>query len=456
MRRADANARKLRLRAGPKVRFTASPVNHHGRLELPPNEPAHLRLWDNPLFPTYTTSQRMASLKSSLSFLAEHEILLMALLDAPDGLTQGELAARGITTRNADSSLTPVVLQRLLDLGILEERPGESVYLELNLAVRSFLGHLLRTHELITPEAIRGYVTELEGQGRALADAASNADAQSAVLALERLAAAIERVRSYANANHAAILQRVLRAKAGADGYSVRERYLRINALWQDYLGPLRALVEPGEWAHSSFDRLSELLSHAREAFIAHGVVADGCERVRARLLRMRTQAGACYAEAYRELLPLYERARRQNLIAEGCGRWLEHLSRHSAGRLASALPVARVSWQGQFNDAALTARLLALVKFDPVAPPPMSEEISGRPDVVSITRLRAALTLARPIGDLLAWLAEQLPHASRAELVRAYVALSPNAIANADQPEQRWLLRPEGQIGYRPLAIGS
>jgi len=396
----------------------------------------------------------MASLKSSLSFLAEHESLLLALLESPDGLTQGELAARCVSARSPDSSLTPALLQRLLDLGILEERPGESVYLELSLPVRTFLGHLLRTHELITPEAIRGYVNELDGQGRALGEAAANADAQAAVLALERMAAAIERVRSYANANHAAILERVLRAKAGADGYSVRERYLRINALWQDYLGPLRALVEPGEWAHTSFDRLAELLARAREVLITHGVVADACERVRARLLRMRTQAGACYAEAYRELLPLYERARRQNLIAEGCGRWLEHLSRHSAHRLAAALPVARVSWQGQFNDAALTARLLALARFNPIAPAPMSEAAGERPDVVSISRLRAALAQARPISDLLAWLACELPQASWAELVRAYVALSPAGTAWSEGGEPHCLARPEGKIGYRPLAI--
>ena len=40
--------------------------------------------------------------------------------------------------------------------------------------------------------------------------------------------------------------------------------------------------------------------------------------------------------DAYRELLPLYERARRQNLISEGCGRWLEHLGRHSAASVRS------------------------------------------------------------------------------------------------------------------------
>lgn len=399
----------------------------------------------------------MASLKSTLSFLADHESVLVALLESTDGLTVGELAVRVAASRANDPGLTATTVQRMLDLGVVEERPGESVYLELSLPVRSFLGHLLRTHELVTPEAIRGYVTEIDGQGRALVAAGADADSQAAVLALERIAAAIERVRNYAGANHGAILERVLKAKAGADGYSVRERYLRINALWQDYLSPLRALVEPGEWAHASFDRLGEILMQVRGVFAAFGVVADACERVRARLVRMRAQAHNCYADAYRELLPLYERARRQNLISEGCGRWLEHLSRHSPLKLAGALPVARVSWQGQFSDTALSARLVALARFDPVAPPPLADAADQRPDVVSISRLRAALREAAPIDDLLAWLGRELSGASLGELVRAYVALSPAAAHDASTAtvaDRRWLRRPDGRIGYRALAI--
>lgn len=396
----------------------------------------------------------MASLKSMLSLLAEHEALLLALLEATDGLTVSELALR-LASRGNDAMPTQAALQRMLDLGIVEERPGESVYLELSLPLRGFLGHLLHAHELVTPEAIRGYVSEIDGQANALVDAGLRGDAQAAVLALERMAAAIERVRHYASANHDAILERVLRAKAGADGFSVRERYLRINALWQDYLSPLRALVEPGEWAHASFDRLGAILLQAREAFMAHGVVADACERTRARLVRMRAQAQGCYADAYRELLPLYERARRQNLISEGCGRWLEHLSRHGASKLARVLPVARVSWQGQFNDAALAARLVALVRFDPVPPPPLTDAAGERPDVVSVSRLRSALSAAAPVDDLLAWLAAELPAASLGELVRAYVALSPLAAPKAEMPAQSlWLPRIDGRIGYRPLAI--
>lgn len=179
----------------------------------------------------------MASLKSTLSLLAEHENVLIALLEAADGLTMSELSARVASPRGNETGLSPNTLQRMLDLGLLEERPGESVYLELSLPLRGFLGQLLRTHELVTPEAIRGYVTEIEGQGRALATAAVEQDSQAAVLALERVAAAIERVRSYAGANHGAILERVLRAKAGADGYAAAQ------ALW--FRGTARPRTAP-------------------------------------------------------------------------------------------------------------------------------------------------------------------------------------------------------------------
>lgn len=396
----------------------------------------------------------MASLKSTLNLLAEHEALLRALLEAPDGLTPADLAVR-LRAHGVDTAALPTLLQRLLDLAIVEERPGETVFLELTLPVRAFLGHLLRSHELITPEAIRGYVTELDGQGRALADAQAGSDAQAAVLALERMAAAIERVRAYAQANHGAILERVLRAKAGADGYSVRERFLRINALWQDFLSPLRALVEPGEWAHAAFDRCTDTLAAAREAFILYGVVADGCERVRARLTRMRSTAGACYAEAYRELLPLYERARRQNLIAEGCARWLEHIGRDGAARLAGALPTARMRWQGQFSDAALGARLLAMLRFDPSPPPPLADGAGAPPQIISVTQLRERLRRQLPQADLLAWIAISLPKAPLTELIRAYVALSTTLPVEAEAaalPQQ--LARHDGRIGYRPLAV--
>lgn len=395
----------------------------------------------------------MASLKTIFNLLAEHEGLLRALHESSDGLTAADLAVR-LRGRADDAPLQPV-LQRLLDLGIVEERPGESVYLELSLPVRAFLGHLLRAHELVTPEAIRGYVQELDGQGRALLEALAVTDAQAAVLALERMAAAIERVRSYAQANHGAILERVMRAKAGADGYSVRERFLRINALWEDFLSPLRALVEPGEWAHAAFDRSGEVLSQAREVFIVHGVVSAACERVRARLLRMRAAATACYTEAYRELLPLYERARRQNLIAEGCARWLEHWGRHGATRLASALPIARVRWQGQFSDVAVEARLLALVRFDPRPPPPLGNAAAARPEIVSLSSLRRQLVGELPQADLLAWLAQALPAAPLTELVRAYVGLATTLRVDALKAGSECALdRPDGRVSYCPLPV--
>ena len=92
-----------------------------------------------------------------------------------------------------------------------------------------------------------------------------------------------------------------------------------------------------------------------------------------------------------------------------------------------------------------------------PAAPPPLGEAADARPNVVSISGLRVALQAAAPIGDLLAWLAQELPEVSLGELVRAYVALSPlaaaNAVANAPA-DRHWLARADGRVGYLPLAI--
>ena len=393
----------------------------------------------------------MASLRSLLNLLADQDALLRALLESPDGLTQTELQAR----LPAGEAVSPGALKRLQDLGVIEERPGESLSLELSLSARGFLGQLLRMHELVTPEAIRGYVGEIDAQRQALIAAAPAVDAQAATLALERMAAAIERVRAYANANHAAILERVVTAKAGADGYTVRERYLRINALWQDFLSPLRALVEPGEWAHAAFDAARQALTDAREAFLAHGMVAEACTRVQARLLRLRMQAGHCYSEGFRELLPLYERARRQNLIAEGCGRWLHALSEKGAGGLGKALPIARVQWQGQFSDAALAARLVEMGRHQPLQPPPLGSGEAVQASIVAVQRLREELKTALPVADLLAWIAPRIPQAPLAELVRAYVALAAEGTPDAQSPA-RALERGDGRIGYRPLAIDT
>lgn len=393
----------------------------------------------------------MASLRSLLNLLADQEALLRALLEAPDGLTQTELQAR----LPAGESVSVGALKRLTELGVVEERPGESLSLELSLAARGFLGQLLRMHELVTPEAIRGYVGEIDAQRQALIAAGPAVDPQAATLALERMAAAIERVRAYANANHAAILERVVATKAGADGYTVRERYLRINALWHDFLGPLRALVEPGEWAHTAFDAARQALADAREAFLAHGVVAEACNRVQARLLRLRTQAGSCYSEGFRELLPLYERARRQNLIAEGCGRWLHALSQRGASGLGRALPIARVQWQGQFSDAALAARLVDMGRHQPLQPPPLGVGEAASASIVGVQRLRAELAAALPVADLLGWLAPRIPDAPLSELVRAYVALAAHGHPVAQAPAHT-LERADGRIGYRPLAIDA
>ena len=65
----------------------------------------------------------MASLRSLLNLLADQEALLRALLEAPDGLTQTELQAR----LPAGESVSAGALKRLTELGVVEERPGESL-----------------------------------------------------------------------------------------------------------------------------------------------------------------------------------------------------------------------------------------------------------------------------------------------------------------------------------------
>ena len=301
----------------------------------------------------------MIPLRTFFTFAAEHEALLRALFEHRDGLSGAALRRLAAELRGETGPSPETVIQRLFDYGIIEERASESLMLELTRPVRDFLGHLLQSHELVTPEVIRGYLSELDNESRKLAEAASANDEQLALLSLEKLVSAIERVRHYAHINQMAILERVLRIKNHPERFSVRERFLRINDLWSHYLVPLRALIELGGAAHATFDGTERELGKAGAVFRYQAALHRALRETEVRLQRMRTDVTTAFTEAYREVLPLYEKLRRQDGIARGAAALLETLAGSGPRELAARtpLPLVRFRMLGQINDAEMIAR---------------------------------------------------------------------------------------------------
>jgi hypothetical protein len=223
------------------------------------------------------------------------------------------------------------------------------------------------------------------------------------------------------DATHRAVMAEVARYKADRTSVSVRERYLRIVGLMDQYVHPLVEIVRVDGLLVSTLDETDLALRAARE----QGVYAElsAIERNERQIRVLRRRSIHTLNESRKELQPLYDVLRRSSAIAHGATLALGRLRQMRLEDWVTnyVVQAARASVEVPPTDAVLNHTIQEVIAHPPTPPPMLSMVENGDtpPDYVRLLWLNGLsdnLHEELPVKDLTAWLTANFPEKGTAD----------------------------------------
>lgn len=357
-------------------------------------------------------------------FAAEHHELLMDLYQQRDGIPEAALLQLIRRHSEVDSPSSSYMVDRLHELGFIDYAPHATARYEMTRPFAELMASLLREYRLTSVEVIRGYFTAMDNYSGEIRKAVQNGNDDLLLRALREMADHVEQMRQDSRRNRDGVVATVMRVKSHKERMSATKRYEIINRLWERYIVPLRDMIDTEKAMDESLDRMEMVLVEASETYRDDGALEPRIEQGRARVRRLRREVSDDFRETIREISPLYEELRRDNMLASGASRALERISQNGLGSLKVPESMQICNWQPRnlLSDSALEAYLHALHGYEPTRPPPLREvEQPTRGEHIRRDRFDRAVAEALPLDDALAWLAESYSEVSLNTILRLY-----------------------------------
>ncbi|MCB9183328.1 MAG: hypothetical protein H6591_05370 [Flavobacteriales bacterium] len=353
--------------------------------------------------------------KRFFDFCANHVPLLHAIATKPGDVSEAQVRQLIRTFSDTAEELPETTWQRLTELGILVPlEEGSSHYLMAQ-PLRNLIEYLHDDALPTSPEIIQGYTAALESARKRIVSGVAAFDALSVALAASEVDHTLRRVQEDLNATHRAVMGEVARYKADRSSVSVRERYMRIVRLMDQFVHPLVEIVRVDGLLVNTLNELDAALRSARETgvFVELGPVLRNERQIRV----LRRRAIHTLNESRKELQPLYDVLRRSSSIAHGATLALGRLKPMKLEDwVAHYVPqAARAPIECPPTDAVLRKTIHDVVAHPPQQPPPLRmEESKDTPaDYVRLLWLNAlpeALRAELPVKDLTGWLTQSFP----------------------------------------------
>ncbi|MBK8500697.1 MAG: hypothetical protein IPL52_18200 [Flavobacteriales bacterium] len=223
------------------------------------------------------------------------------------------------------------------------------------------------------------------------------------------------------DATHRAVMAEVARYLADRSSVSVRERYLRIVTLMDQYVHPLVEIIRVDGLLVNTLNETDMALRAARE----QGVYKDlhSIERNERAIRVLRRRAIHTLNESRKELQPLYDVLRRASAIAHGAGLALNRLRamRLEDWAMTYVASAAFARIESPPTEAVLNQIIDAVVSHPPAAPPSLNwvENQETPPDYVRLLWLNDlpnALNEELPVKDVTEWLTQSFPEKGTAD----------------------------------------
>ncbi len=361
--------------------------------------------------------------KRFFDFCSSHVPLLHAIALKPGDVSEAQVRQLIRTFSESVSELPETTWQRLLELQILVPLEEGSAHYVMAQPLLQLINYLYNDAVPTSPEIIQGYIAALESARKRIVAGIEAGDALSVAMATNEVDHTLRRMQDDLDATHRAVMSEVARYKADRTSVSVRERYLRIVGLMDQYVHPLVEIVRVDGLLVSVLDETDLALRAAREqgVYVELGMIARNERQIRA----LRRRAIHTLNESRRELQPLYDVLRRASAIAHGATLALGRLRQMKQDDWVVHYMVQadRAGIECPPTDSVLRHVINEVISHPPTPPPVLSMEENGGtpPDYVRLLWLNGLATDLReelPVKDLTAWITGTFPEKGTSDML--------------------------------------
>lgn len=361
--------------------------------------------------------------KRFFDFCSSHVPLLHALAVKPGDVSEAQVRQLIRTFSDSVSEQPETTWQRLLELQILVPLEEGSAHYVMAQPLLQLINYLYNDAVPTSPEIIQGYIAALESARKRIVIGIEAGDALSVAMATNEVDHTLRRMQDDLDATHRAVMSEVARYKADRTSVSVRERYVRIVGLMDQYVHPLVEIVRVDGLLVSVLDETDLALRAAREqgVYVEMGMIARNERQIRA----LRRRSIHTLNESRRELQPLYDVLRRASAIAHGATLALGRLRQMKQDEwvINYMVQADRAGIECPPTDAVLRHVINEVVSHPPAPPPVLSMEENGDtpPDYVRLLWLNGLATDLReelPVKDLTAWITGTFPEKGTSDML--------------------------------------
>lgn len=351
----------------------------------------------------------LISLQEAASFLSSYHPVIDELWRRQDSsFSEPELLA--IIGATPVSSSAGHVLTQLKRMRFITEADAQVGEWELALPFVRWLEHLQLLARPVSSTVVQARLTVLTKALEAFTGATTRGDWADGRDNLRFARETIQQLTEDLAQTRAAIATTVSEVKSEHRRQGARERFRRINRLWQDYLLPILELLNPTgqlEALCASWER--QLTLATEQGFLPERRIAERIERD---MQYLRVSLRQSFRECRNEMEPLHASLRRDSLLAEGAARILRQLEQDGkvGANLLNSVCFSTFRFAGRISDEAIEA---SLARVREITEPPRSIKFGSAQvpqeagDVEDILNAVNELpTSAFPIDDLLSWLA--------------------------------------------------
>jgi hypothetical protein len=359
--------------------------------------------------------------KRFFDFCAAHVPLLHAIAIKPGDVSEAQVRQMIRTFSDTTSEQPETTWQRLVELQVLVPLEEGSSHYVMAQPLLQLLNFLYNDAVPTSPEIIQGYIAALESARKRIAIGVESGDALSVAMATNEVDHTLRRMQDDLDATHRAVMAEVARYKADRTSVSVRERYMRILGLMDQYVHPLVEIVRVDGELESTLDEIDIVLRAARE----QGVYVDLAmvERNERQIRILRRRAIHTLNESRKELQPLYEVLRRASAIAHGATLALGRLRQMKLEDWVAmyVTPTTNARIEVPPTDEVLRHIIDEVINHPPVPPPTLTitESADTPPDYVRLLWLNELPNILQdelPVKDVTAWLTQSFPDKGTAD----------------------------------------
>jgi len=298
-------------------------------------------------------------IKAFFRLAHQHFDALEALFNAREGMREAELRSR-LDDDSPHTASAGHVFRELQANRLIEPRPAETASFELTPTVRDLFREFRRKQKLSTPNVIKTYLDRLEELMERLEDRVGQPTDAGVRRVLEDIDTEIEQIRTLSRSNREAVLNRVTELRAETRSNSVRERFRMINELLEDYVTPLKNIVQNRGAFETLFSELRTALSEAQASFSDNPSMARTLASTDARLQRVRRAVLDNFEAARQEITRLYEQHETNSEILKGASSLLNRVHHEGAGalELTDKMKLASFTMRTVFQDEGLSSYL--------------------------------------------------------------------------------------------------